>query len=61
MDFPHEGKYNVQIQMHLYSFVKQLLFQHLKSSCSGGEVVGEKMLYQESRPTHSYCKPELIH
>lgn len=34
MDFPHEGKYNIQsIQTRLYSLVKQLLFQHLKSSC----------------------------
>lgn len=32
MDFPIEGKYIVEgIQMHLYSLVKQLLFQHLKS------------------------------
>lgn len=30
MDFPREGKYNVHgIQVHLYCFVKHLLFQHL--------------------------------
>lgn len=38
MDFPHEGKHNVQgIQVHLYSFVKQLLFQHLESLHAVGQ------------------------
>lgn len=48
MDFPHEGKYNVQsIQMHLYSLVKQLLFQHLRSSCRKGRRGGR----EEAVPT----------
>lgn len=52
MDLPHEGKYNIQgIQMHLYSSVKQVLFQYLKSLCSGGEEVGDKRPYSEKPPT----------
>lgn len=43
------------IEVCLYSFVQQLLFQCLKSSCS----VGEKRLYPVRRPTHTYCKPGL--
>lgn len=43
MDFPQEGKYNVQgIQIHLYSLVKQLLSQHLKSSCRKGRRGGRE-------------------
>lgn len=48
MGFLHEDKYNVQsIQMHLYSLVKQLLFQHLKSSCRKGRRGGT----EEAVPT----------
>lgn len=58
MDFPHEGKYNVQsIQVHLHSLVKQLLFQHLKIFCMKGRRGGREEAVPRVDTNIKFCKP----